>query len=378
MAKRRFRPEDGLRLTTATDPDLSPDRRRVAFVVTRTDVERDRPDASIWAAPADGSAPARPFSEGPADKSPRWSPDGRWLAYISIADDEPAHAHVQLAPLDGGVPARLGDLPGPVSQLAWSPDSRRIVVVCRVGVPDRAKASASERNGPRVVRGIAARLDGVGWQDGRRHLFLVDVEGGSATQLTRGDYDHARPLVLAGRRGDRVRLRPPPTPERPPVPKRCVGRVHRRRPAPSPHEREGPRRLPGVLPDGKPSPSPVAKAAAWIPTSTCSSCPQMAVRRRSWSRRTSIDRCSCSPAFRRRSRWIGDRELIDARRRPWRGRPAPGAAGGAAEPRDRQWRHHHRRGRCPRRPARGRVHGLWPDRPSELFATTTRGGDRSS
>lgn len=193
MAKRHFRPEDGLRLITATDPDLSPDGRRAALAVTKTDVERDRPQASIWVAPVDGSSPARQFTEGPADKNPRWSPDGRWLAYISITDDEPAHAHVRIAPLDGGVPTRLGDLPGPVSQLAWSPDSRRIVVVCRVGVPDRAKASASERNEPRVVRGIAARLDGVGWQDGRRHLFLVDVEGGSATQLTRGDYDHDDP-----------------------------------------------------------------------------------------------------------------------------------------------------------------------------------------
>ena len=193
MAKRRFRPEDGLRLITTTDPDLARDGRRAAFVLTRTDVERDRPHASVWVAPVDGSAPARRFTEGPADKNPRWSPDGRWLAYISITEDEPAHAHVRIAPLDGGAPTRLGDLPGPVSQLAWSPDSRRIVVVCRVGVPDRAKASASERNAPRVVRGIAARLDGVGWQDGRRHLFLVDVEGGSAAQLTRGDYDHDDP-----------------------------------------------------------------------------------------------------------------------------------------------------------------------------------------
>jgi dipeptidyl aminopeptidase/acylaminoacyl peptidase len=59
MAKRRFRPEDGLRLKTATDPDLSADGRRVAFVVTDTDVERDRPRASVWVAPLDGSAPAR-------------------------------------------------------------------------------------------------------------------------------------------------------------------------------------------------------------------------------------------------------------------------------------------------------------------------------
>jgi dipeptidyl aminopeptidase/acylaminoacyl peptidase len=193
MGKRGFRPEDGLRLKTATDPDLSADGRRVAFVVTETDVERDRPRASVWVAPLDGSVPARRFTEGPADKSPRWSPDRRWLAYISAGGEGTDPAHVRLAPLDGGVPARLGDLPGPVSELAWSPDSTRIVVVCRVGVPDRAKASAADRNAPRVVRGLAARLDGVGWQDGRRHLFVVDVPSGSARQLTRGDYDHDDP-----------------------------------------------------------------------------------------------------------------------------------------------------------------------------------------
>lgn len=196
MAKRRFRPEDGFRLRAAGDPDLSPDGRRVAFVVSETDQDADRLRSSIWVAAVDGSAPPRRFTEGPADHSPRFSPDGRWLAYISApADaDEPGDAHVRLAPLDGGVPARLGELPGPVSQLAFSPDSRRLVVVCRVGVPDRgAKAPAAQRNAPRVVRGLAARLDGVGWQDGRRHLFLVEVEDGSARQLTRGEYDHEDP-----------------------------------------------------------------------------------------------------------------------------------------------------------------------------------------
>ncbi len=193
MAKRSFRAEDALRLRTASDPDLSPDGRRVAFAVVAANEQEDKLCSSIWVAALDGSSPPRRFTDGPADKSPRWSPDGRWLAYLSITDDQPDHAHVRLAPLDGGVPARLGDLPGPVSQLAWSPDSTRIVVVCRVGAPDRAKASATERNAPRVVRGLAARLDGVGWQDGRRHLFVVDVADGSTRQLTRGEYDNADP-----------------------------------------------------------------------------------------------------------------------------------------------------------------------------------------
>jgi dipeptidyl aminopeptidase/acylaminoacyl peptidase len=190
MAMRRFRPEDAFRLRTAVDPDLSPDGRRVAFVVVDTDKEADKLRSSVFVAPVDGSAPPRRFTEGPSDTSPRWSPDGRWLAYISITDDEPLHAHVRLAPLDGGVPARLGELPGPVLQLAWSPGSTRLVVVCRVGAVDRAQGSAQERNVPRVPRGLAARLDGVGWQEGRRHLFLVEVESGSARQLTRGEYDH--------------------------------------------------------------------------------------------------------------------------------------------------------------------------------------------
>jgi dipeptidyl aminopeptidase/acylaminoacyl peptidase len=180
-------------LRAASDPDLTPDGRRVAFAVADTDQEEDRLRSSIWVAPVDGAAPPRRFTEGPADKQPRWSPDGRWLAYISVTDDQPDHAHLRLAPLEGGTPVRLGELPGPVGDFAWSPDATQIVVVCRVGAPDLAKASAQERNAPRVPRGLAARLDGVGWHEGRRHLFIVDVESGAVRQLTRGDYDHDDP-----------------------------------------------------------------------------------------------------------------------------------------------------------------------------------------
>jgi Tol biopolymer transport system component len=193
MAKRRFRAEDAYRLKATGDPDLSPDGRRVAFAQAEVDEGEDRLRSSIWVAALDGSTEPRIFSEGPADTSPRWSPDGRWLAYLSISDDNPQQAHVRLAPLDGGAPMRVGDLPGPVTQLTWSPDSRRLAVVCRVGVPDRRKLSPSERNAPRLPRGLSARFDGIGWYEGRLHVFLIEVEDGSSTQLTRGEYDHLDP-----------------------------------------------------------------------------------------------------------------------------------------------------------------------------------------
>ena len=192
MAKRRFRPEDAYRLKFPAEPDLSPDGERVAFVVAEVDEDADRLKSSIWVADVDGSGVSR-FTDGPADKSPRFSPDGRSLAYISVGDEQPRHAHLRLAPLSGGAPSKLGELPGPVLQFTWSPDSRRIVAVCNTGLTDPDKQSARERNAARVVRGLAARLDGFSWRDGRRHLFTVDVEDGSTSQLTRGDYDHADP-----------------------------------------------------------------------------------------------------------------------------------------------------------------------------------------
>jgi dipeptidyl aminopeptidase/acylaminoacyl peptidase len=193
MAKRPFRPEDAYRLKTAADPDLSPDGHRVAWVQIEVDEASDRGASSIWVAAVDGSAPPRRFSEGPADNNPRWSPDGKWLAYISAPSGEPQKAHVRLAPLDGGAPVQLGDTGGPVSQPSWSPDATRLAVVAKVGAPDLKDASASARNAPRVVRGLAARLDGVGWHDGRRHVFVLDVASGTTTQLTSGEFDHSDP-----------------------------------------------------------------------------------------------------------------------------------------------------------------------------------------
>ena len=81
-----MRPEDVYSLTSVGDPRISPDGCRVAYVVTRIDEEANAYRTAIWVSSLDGSEESRQLTTGArADHSPRWSPDGRWLAFVSIA-----------------------------------------------------------------------------------------------------------------------------------------------------------------------------------------------------------------------------------------------------------------------------------------------------
>ncbi len=182
MALRLFQPADLRLFGWAQDARLSADGDRVAWCETTLDCESDEPKSRIMVVPTDGSAPVRAFSVGPHDANPRWSPDGRWLAYMSTGDGPPG---LMLAPLNGGSPQSVA-APGPVLGAEWSPGGERMVLVVNVQ-DDRPK------NAPRVIRGMYSRLDGRGWLDGRDHLFVYDVAASKLRQLTSGDYDHAAP-----------------------------------------------------------------------------------------------------------------------------------------------------------------------------------------
>ena len=182
MALKPFQPTDLKLFGWAQDARLSSGGDRVAWSETTLDYSSDEPASRIMVASADGSGQPRSFSGGPHDSSPRWSPDGRWLAYTSAGEGPPG---LMLAPLDGGSPRRV-EVPGPVLAAEWSPGGDRMVVVVNVS-DDRP------RNAARVIRGMYNRLDGRGWLDGRDHLFVYDVAASTLQQLTSGEYDHAAP-----------------------------------------------------------------------------------------------------------------------------------------------------------------------------------------
>jgi dipeptidyl aminopeptidase/acylaminoacyl peptidase len=181
--------EDYYAFKNVTDARISPNGKFVAYTVTSA--ERNKRFSEIWLTATDGSRPESPFTTGPSSNSPRWSPDGKSVAFISTrpgSGSKPGHSdrpQVYLLSLSGGEARRLTDLEAGVESFQWSPQGDRLVCVSKTG----PKRTAFDKGGSDVrhYTSITYKFNDTGYYDERRsHLFIVKADTGEATQITSG------------------------------------------------------------------------------------------------------------------------------------------------------------------------------------------------
>jgi dipeptidyl aminopeptidase/acylaminoacyl peptidase len=201
QARRGITPEDYFAFEFVSDPNLSPDGKYVAYVVTKIDRAQNRRNSSIWMVTTDGSRGPWQFTTSPqSSNSSRWSPDGKSLAFLSSRPAEsgtsqgtapPAEQprnQVYLLPMNGGEARRITNLKNGVSLFRWSPDGTRFVVVSRLGPSDSRTGDAKERSDVRHYKNSSYKFNDTGWFDDRRtHLWVVEVESGNTRQITEGN-----------------------------------------------------------------------------------------------------------------------------------------------------------------------------------------------
>ena len=232
--------EDYYSFEFASDPHISPDGRLVAYVLTTVDQKQNRRQSNIWLVAADGSRPPRQFTaSAQSSTSPRWSPDGQSLAFLSArpADtstpnvtpnaastpnasptpDRPnssptplpagtplpsgtpgsssalstageatavPRSQVYVLSLEGGEARRLTNLKNGVSGFQWSPDGTRLACLSRTGPSDVRPPSSDVRH----YKNTSYKSNDTGWFDDKRsHVWVVDVQTGAARQITAGD-----------------------------------------------------------------------------------------------------------------------------------------------------------------------------------------------
>jgi dipeptidyl aminopeptidase/acylaminoacyl peptidase len=189
-AKRFISAEDLYRIDLLSEPRLSPDGRHVVYRLQRVDRKTEMKYSNLWIVPTQSGRP-RQFTQGDQlDSSPRWSPDGMTIAFLSNRIEKNKPAQVFLLPFEGGEAYKLTDIPGEIGALSWSPDGRKLLCTVRktdTEVLERDKDEQRKKLGvvERVYDRIFYKLDGYGYLPHERtHLWLIDSHTGKAKQLT--------------------------------------------------------------------------------------------------------------------------------------------------------------------------------------------------
>ena len=198
---RGFTGADLFGLEAASDPQISPDGKRIAYVRKSNDIMTDRARSTIWLVDVATGAQTPLVAGNGSYRSPRWSEDGGRLAYVASEESGKA-PQLFVRWVATGATAKVTGLPDSPGSIAWSPDGRQIAYTMRVpGQPAKLGAAPAKPEGAdwakplEVIDRVSYRADGGGYvQPGFDHIFVVPADGGAPRQLTYGQWDDGGPL----------------------------------------------------------------------------------------------------------------------------------------------------------------------------------------
>jgi dipeptidyl aminopeptidase/acylaminoacyl peptidase len=199
--KRGLQPDDVYNIKDVRDPQRSPDGKWVAYVVSRAIKDTNKNDSDVWMVSWDGQQNIQVTSSADSESQPRWSPDNRYLSFVSSRQGAKG-GQLWLMNRLGGEAIKVSDVKGGIDEYAWSPDSTRLVFV--VTDPDPNDPKDDDKNAdsdkkktppPIVIDRYHFKEDVDGYLRGARsHLYLFDLATKNAEILTPGSFDDESPV----------------------------------------------------------------------------------------------------------------------------------------------------------------------------------------
>ena len=193
FAQSPLNPSDVYRVKYVDDPEISPDGKWVLYVLSEADTAEDKYDEDIWMTATDGSGSIQLTYSGEDETQPKWSPDNKWISFLSGRDKAKEKTQFWIMDRRGGEAKQVSQLKVSISDYQWSPDSKKIVftIADQEVRPDSLKDRPAK---PYVIDRYHFKADVTGYMEHKySHLYLFDLETKKLDTLTNGKYNQSDP-----------------------------------------------------------------------------------------------------------------------------------------------------------------------------------------